>query len=349
MQISATVTVVSTYFRLLAAVALSLVALAASAADPSADSSREVQLAKAERARGGNFGQFINFDNERRAFPFYAYAEAAAKAQQEAPRESALDHMVASAGPSRASLMSDVAGSMTLTAAMHVPVNSVANFNWTVATMALGVISLLTPSDPRSKAARSFSEEDAKLWMAAEVQRLLAVTTPSLSFVKMAPDARDPADLYAEIRAGEDFIEGLGLGCEPALWHGSETPAFMGAAYGVYNYTRKFVCGYGEGEVVAEQDAGVEVKDLAVVSFTTGEPRVRFSLSNLPQMARMAKLLGAQSGQDMGMLAYEAVREHIPPEWTAIITAPNANGEMTVFVVQDGQRFEFPPVPQKRK
>lgn len=339
--------------RLFATLLLGSVSLAGQATNlgpaVSTEGDRESRLANAERARGGNFGTFTNFDNERRAFPFYAYAEAAAKAKSDAPPESAVNAMVASSGPSSASLLTDVAGSMTLTASMHVPTYSAANVNWTAATMALGVISLLTPSDPRSVAARGFTAEDAKLFNAAELQRLLPVTTPSLSFVKMAPGVRDPADLYAEIKAGEDFIAGLGLGCEPALWHGADTPAFVGAAYGSYSYTRKFVCGYRNGEVVAEKDAGVEVKDLAVVSFTSGEPRVRFSLSNLPQMARMGQVLGMAADRNMGMRAYETVRERIPPEWTAIITAPNANGDMTVFVAQDGQRYEFTPIPQKKK
>lgn len=100
---------------------------------------------------------------------------------------------------------------------------------------------------------------------------------------------------------------------------------------------------------MAGKDAAAEVKDFAVVGFTAGDPRVRFSLSNLPQMARMGKALGVEPGKDMGMVAYEAVRSRIPPEWTAIIAAPNKKGEMTVFVAQNGAMFEFDPVVQKKR
>ncbi len=332
---------------LLGTVAISAQAMEATALNTEAQTEREAQLAKAERARGGNFGQFTNFENEKRNFPFYAYSEQAAKALRDPPAAADTQKMVAGNGASLSTLTPDVAGLAAVQASFHVPPGSVANVNWTVGALAMGVVSLLLPEDPRSKAARGgITEADAKALMAAEMQRLLPVSTPSISFVKMAPNAREPEDLYAEIKQGEAFVSALGLQCEPALWHGSDSPAFVGPAFGVYSYTRKFVCGYGAGETVADKDAPEEVKDFAVVAFTSGSPRVRFSLSNLP---RMAQVLGVAPDKNMGWKAYEKVRDRISPEWTAIIAAPNQNGEMTVFVAQDGKTYEFLPVVQKKR
>lgn len=79
------------------------------------------------------------------------------------------------------------------------------------------------------------------------------------------------------------------------------------------------------------------------------DPAGAFSIIKIAAIDKMkyAKMLGLPEGDDsqkanLGRIAYEKAKDTIPPDWTAVYTAPNSKGEWAVFVARNGVTIEFP-------
>jgi hypothetical protein len=210
---------------------------------------------------------------------------------------------------------------------------SAASANWTYAAGALLLLDLLAADTANQQA-----------YAKIEKQRMPQLLTPSIHFVKKAPGAIERRNGYDTILEGDAMIRGLDLECRPSILNGAnEGLYFVGGIGPDRNYYRLYACGLGAEETLNEKTAMDEVRTLVVNAYKDYEPLLRISLTDLPRMSHMKRILGAVDEREMGRLAYERVKNNVPPDWTVVFSAPNRVGEWRIFVARAGVVDEFLP------
>ena len=124
----------------------------------------------------------------------------------------------------------------------------------------------------------------------------------------------------------------------------SEGPAYSGTHFSNDTYNRKFVCGYGPGEKLGEKEAVAESAVLAVVSLNDKPAYVRYAMVNLPTMPRLKQMLAGVPDDELARAVFTRVSQQLGPEWTAVFSAPNKDGDLAMYVAHAGAMVEFPPV-----
>ncbi len=219
------------------------------------------------------------------------------------------------------------------------PIGSAARTNWAYAGLGLALLDLLSSSVKQQSTAQ---------WIAEA--RHTSLMLPGIHFFKQEPKAFDGDNGYRVIRDAHPVITGLGMECNPALFHApAESTAYIGGASNMPSYFRMYACGFGPNETLGAQDKvrNAEIKALMLMGYKDADPVLRLSLSNLPAMSHMKRVLGVTDEaveKNMGRLAYERVRDKVPADWTVVYMAPSESGKWTVYVARNGvvEAFDAP-------
>ena len=314
----------------------------------------EAQVAASEKLLKGDT-QPTWLHTEQADNPAVAYADAFAqweKQQTEAitPEIVRISQQANNATPATrasnsGSLVTNVGWAAAMQGSFSVPAGGPADHGLTALAGLFTMIDILSASGANNEKRRA-QQEWIKTEEAKREQRLLTLRTPSLTFVRKAPGATSEEALYAEIKAGTRFVTSLGLQCEPTLLHGD--PAFMGTHFfSSHSYTRNFVCGYAPDEKLTVSEGLDEARVLAVTVLKDGDTVVRYTMPNMAKMARIHQLLPGVPDNELARAAYQRVKAQVPAEWTAVYTAPNKNGELTVYAARGDAVLEFPPIPKQ--
>jgi hypothetical protein len=128
----------------------------------------------------------------------------------------------------------------------------------------------------------------------------------------------------------------------------------VGAAHKDASYSRSIVC--ADDEARAKRAILVDrpvIESRVISSFRYNQEKETLPRSvsmiefySLDRM-RYTNMLGIpeideEQQKHLGRLAYEKAKDFIPPEWTAVYTAPNPKGVWAVFVARNGVTIEFP-------
>lgn len=311
----------------------------------------EDQLAALERAnvvKGGVpgwdflFKRFPQFGYVAAYDPEYAAAKSAApsvaKADEEPMRLASYSpDNSAKQGYSRASdaaafgsaATAPLSGSMVPGAPAHVVGGALA-----VASIAFDVLAFFSSGNVDDNIRNSFLKE---------------LAAPSLYLVKRGGALKDDDARYAEIVAGQKMMQSFGIDCEPARWHSSRDGSVGGITPGV-TYNRFYTCGYKGDQTVSFFDHVDELRVHKVASVSDGTSWQMIILSRLDAMKQMPNELGlpADKMKDSGRVLYEKIKDKVGPEWTALYTAPGADGKWHVYAAREDivREFDAPPKPK---
>ncbi|MDO9190911.1 MAG: hypothetical protein Q8K01_08475 [Sulfurimicrobium sp.] len=178
-----------------------------------------------------------------------------------------------------------------------------------------------------------------------------ALNKPSFYLTRLVADVNNDDKLKAIQAEAIQVAATLPFACEPAAnFLGEKAPSTI--IPGILHY-RDVFCGYDSNNKEVEVDSPrKEIRSIKSVRFYQPygiEEAVNvIDLSSLDSL-RYTAMLGipeADSEQEkqLGRLAYEKANPFIPPDWTAVYTAPNSKDEWAVFVARNGVTMEFPVV-----
>lgn len=181
--------------------------------------------------------------------------------------------------------------------------------------------------------------------------RLWEMRSPSLYLVRSETDNKGETLETSHAKVTEIMRSIQPFDCDVSINRFGEK--WIGAARKELFYVRNIVCADDEARVKRALFGGPMTNDRLIQSFryiqeneTPPRSVSIIGLHSLDQM-RYTTMLDIQEADDeqqkqLGRLAYEKAQNFIPPEWTAVYTAPNPKGVWAVFVARNGVTIEFP-------
>lgn len=179
---------------------------------------------------------------------------------------------------------------------------------------------------------------------------------PSFYLVKTDQETDGDESLQSVYIKMNALVSHLPFDCQSAVNRLGESAAGFGKPN--HTYRRTYICNYRDSDygffdsahrgvryATSFRTEGVSVFDEKGQMKFPGSASI-ISFHALDKM-KYAKMLGIPEGDDsqkahLGKIAYEKAKDVIPPDWTAVYTAPNSKGEWAVFVARNGVTIEFP-------
>lgn len=182
----------------------------------------------------------------------------------------------------------------------------------------------------------------------ARFEQLYNMKSPSFYLVRIDPETKGDEDLIAIQRKANGLALVLPFDCKVTANILGEKGA--GAANKNHFYMRNIMCADDRTERTSLFERRPEYRNVTSIRYDQfQDPNGSVSIIGLYAIDKMkyTKMLGIPEADDdqkalLGKIAYERAKDVIPPDWTAVYTAPNTKGEWTVFVARSGVTIELP-------